>query len=128
MSQFQHGMSRVLIIRLVSWYGGEFRTKQDSAPSHKAKTTQAWLRENVPAFIAAHEWPSSSPDLNLLDYSLWTELELRACRKSHPNLESLKRALVREAKRILLEKIRAAIDDWPNRLRACIKNRGGNFE
>ena len=102
--------------------------QQDSAPSHKAKTTQAWLRENVPAFIPVNEWPSSSPDLNPLDYSLWTELELRACRKSHPNLESLKRALVREAKLIPLEKIRAAIDDWPNRLRACIKNKGGHFE
>ncbi|CAH1645012.1 unnamed protein product [Spodoptera littoralis] len=40
--------------------------QQDSAPSHKAKTTQAWLKENVPAFIAANEWPSSSPDLNPL--------------------------------------------------------------
>lgn len=102
--------------------------QQDSAPSHKAKTTQAWLRENVPAFIAVDEWPSSSPDLNPLDYCLWTELELRACRKSHPNLESLKRALVREAKLIPLEKIRAAIDDWPNRLRACMENKGGHFE
>ena len=86
------------------------------------------MKENVPAFIAANKWPSSSPDLNPLDYSLWTELELRACRKTHPNLESLKRSLVREAKRIPLEKIRAAIDDWPIRLRACIKNNGGHFE
>ncbi|KAI8429942.1 hypothetical protein MSG28_000408 [Choristoneura fumiferana] len=102
--------------------------KQDSAPAHKAKTTQAWLRENLPDFIAVEEWPPSSPDLNPLDYSLWTELELRACQKSHPNLDSLKRALIREAKQSPLEKIRAAIEDWRERLRACIKNRGGHFD
>ncbi|CAG9795909.1 unnamed protein product [Diatraea saccharalis] len=87
------------------------------------KKHQTWLRENVPAFIAADKWPSSSPDLNPLDYSLWTELELRDCRMSHPNLESLKRILVREAKQIPLEKIRAAIDVWPNRLRSDVLRR-----
>lgn len=102
--------------------------QQDSAPSHKAKTTQKWLKDNLPGFISTEEWPSSSPDLNPLDYSLWTELELRACRKSHPNLESLKRALCREAQRIPLEKIRAAIDEWPARLKACIQQKGGHFE
>ena len=40
--------------------------QQDSAPGHKAKTTQKWLQENVPDFIAAQDWPSASPDLNPL--------------------------------------------------------------
>lgn len=110
------------------FHNKEWIFQQDSAPAHKAKTTQAWLRKNLPGFIAAEEWPSSSPDLNPLDYSLWTELELRACQKSHPNVDSLKRALIKAAKDIPLEKIRAAIDDWPERLKACIKNRGGHIE
>jgi len=29
----------------------------------KTKTTQEWLRKNVPAFIRAEVWPSGSPDL-----------------------------------------------------------------
>lgn len=102
--------------------------QQDSAPSHKAKTTQRWLEANLPGFIRSEDWPSSSPDLNPLDYSLWTELELRACRKSHPNLDSLKRALIKESKRIPIEKIRAAIDEWRTRLKACIECKGGHFE
>lgn len=97
--------------------------QQDSAPSHKAKSTQQWLETNVPGFISVDEWPPSSPDLNPLDYSLWTELELRVCRKPHPNLDSLKRELVKEAARIPIEKVRAAIDVWPGRLKACIKKR-----
>jgi len=44
--------------------------QQDSAPAHKAKTTQKWLAENVPDFIQASDWRSGSPDLNPLDYEL----------------------------------------------------------
>uniref|UniRef100_A0A914DLT5 Transposase n=1 Tax=Acrobeloides nanus TaxID=290746 RepID=A0A914DLT5_9BILA len=32
-------------------YEVEWVYQQDSAPSHKAKETQRWLRENVPDFI-----------------------------------------------------------------------------
>jgi len=50
--------------------GQKWVFQQDSAPAHKAKTTQEWLRRHVPAFINAEDWPSGSPDLNLLDYKL----------------------------------------------------------
>ena len=42
--------------------------QQDSAPAHKAETTQNWCRKNLPDFISSQEWPPSSPDLNPLDY------------------------------------------------------------
>ena len=42
------------------------------------------------------EWLPSSPDLNPLDFSLWSILETKACCKSHTNLESLKRSLSRK--------------------------------
>ena len=29
------------------------------------------------------EWPLNSPDLNVLDYSLWSILEAEACSKPH---------------------------------------------
>ncbi|QQP49227.1 Transposable element tcb2 transposase, partial [Caligus rogercresseyi] len=44
--------------------------QQDSAPAHKAKTVQAWLKENVPHFWDPQTWPSNSPDLNPCDYYL----------------------------------------------------------
>lgn len=43
--------------------------QQDSAPAHKAKSTQLWLKKNVPEFIKESDWPSGSLDLNPLDYS-----------------------------------------------------------
>jgi len=54
----------------------------------KAKTTQEWLRRNIPAFISAEDWPSGSPDLNPRDYKLWAVLEDMACQKCHKNLDS----------------------------------------
>ena len=45
--------------------------QQDSAPAHASKATQSWLREENIEFISKEELPPSSPDLNLLDYSVW---------------------------------------------------------
>ncbi|QQP36657.1 Transposable element tcb2 transposase, partial [Caligus rogercresseyi] len=42
--------------------GRKYTFQQDSAPAHKAKTVQAWFKENT--------WPSNSPDLNPSDYYL----------------------------------------------------------
>nr|AEO90418.1 putative MhmaT1 transposase [Misgolas hubbardi] len=90
--------------------------QQDSAPAHKARSTQEWLRSNVPDFITPSDWPSSSPDLNPLDYKLWAILESKVCRKRHPNIDSLKRSLVRAAAAFPVETIRNSIDAWPERL------------
>lgn len=102
--------------------------QQDSAPAHKAKTTQAWLTENVPRFISVDHWPSASPDLNPLDYKLWSILEEMVCTKRHPNMESLKINLKRAVDSFPMEIVRAAIDEWPTRLKACIRANGGHFE
>jgi hypothetical protein len=69
---------------------------QDGATCHTALRTQDWLVRNVPDFIAKDQWPPRSPDLNPLDYSVWSILEERACRESHTTIESLKEALQRE--------------------------------
>jgi len=108
--------------------GMDWVFQQDSAPAHKAKTTQQWLRTNVPCFIAAEDWPSGSPDLNPLDYKLWSVMEEHACRKRHRNLEELKRSLTKAAREIPLETVRAAIAEWPDRLKSCVKAKGGHFE
>uniref|UniRef100_A0A914CSL2 Tc1-like transposase DDE domain-containing protein n=1 Tax=Acrobeloides nanus TaxID=290746 RepID=A0A914CSL2_9BILA len=74
-------------------YEEEWTYQQDTAPSHKAKETQAWLRKNVPDFITIKEWPSYSPDLNPLDYAIWGYLEAKTCEKPHESIKSLKKAI-----------------------------------
>ena len=45
----------------------DFVFMQDSAPSHRAKATQNFIRDNMPDFISSQEWTPHSPDLNPLD-------------------------------------------------------------
>ncbi|GFV98597.1 hypothetical protein TNCV_1452831 [Trichonephila clavipes] len=46
--------------------------------------------------ISSEEWPLYSPDLNPMDYSVWSVLESRICTKPHKTLDSLKQSLLRE--------------------------------
>lgn len=102
--------------------------QQDSAPAHKAKTTQQWLQNHVPDFISTDLWPAASPDLNPLDYKLWSVLEGMVCAKQHHTLDSLKKSLVEAVANFPMDIVRTTIDDFPNRLRRCVKANGGHFE
>ena len=46
--------------------------QQDSAPAHKSKETQAWLQKECYDFVPFSHWPPFFPDLNLLDYFVWS--------------------------------------------------------
>ncbi|KAI6653979.1 hypothetical protein LOD99_3155 [Oopsacas minuta] len=52
-----------------------FLFQQDGAPVHTSNISQNRLRENIPDFITKEEWPPSSPDLNPMDFSIWSILE-----------------------------------------------------
>uniref|UniRef100_A0A914CM25 Uncharacterized protein n=1 Tax=Acrobeloides nanus TaxID=290746 RepID=A0A914CM25_9BILA len=41
------------------------------------------------------EWPPNSPDLNVMDYSIWSILEAKACSKFYQSIEVLKKSLVK---------------------------------
>ena len=99
-----------------------------SYPARKAKTTQEWLQRKVLAFISAEDWPSGSPDLKPLDYKLRAVLEDMDCQKCHNSLDCLKRSLVKAAAEIPLETVSAAIAEWPEGLKACVRAEGGHFE
>ena len=58
-----------------------FLFQQDGAPAHTSNVSQNWLSKNVPDFISKEEWPPSSPDLNSMDFSIWSILETNACTK-----------------------------------------------
>ena len=86
---------------LLPWAEQHFKDKpwtlqQDSAPSHGSKFTQSWIQRKIPSFISKEDWPARSPDLNPLDYSIWSILEKRECSTPHQTLESLKAKLMKE--------------------------------
>ena len=52
----------------------DFTFQQDGAPSHTSRITREHLDANMPKFIGEDDWPSQSPDLNLMDYHVWDSL------------------------------------------------------
>jgi len=118
---------------LEPWARGHFGNRpflfqQDSAPAHRAREVQTWCRGHLPFFISAQEWPPYSPDINPMDYSVWSILESRACSTPHKNLDSLRRALIEEWDKMSLDEVRRIVENFPKRLRLCIKAKGGHFE
>ena len=79
---------------VISWcnqvVGGEpWVWQQDSAPAHKSKETQAWLQKECYDFVPFSLWSPSSPDLNPLDYFVWSYVENITNMTSHNTKTSL---------------------------------------
>uniref|UniRef100_A0A914EJA5 Uncharacterized protein n=1 Tax=Acrobeloides nanus TaxID=290746 RepID=A0A914EJA5_9BILA len=78
--------------------------------------------------IKKDAWPASSPDLNPLDYSIWSLLEADVNAEEHNSVESLKNAISEAFERLPIEVINQAVDNWMKRLDAVIKAKGRHFE
>lgn len=102
--------------------------QQDSAPSHGAKIVQEWLSSNIPDFISKEDWPANSPDLNVLDYFVWSYMEQNMGNINGINLDNFKQRLTKIWNEIPDQYIRAACEAFPKRLRACIASNGERFE
>ncbi|KIH54667.1 hypothetical protein ANCDUO_15186 [Ancylostoma duodenale] len=64
---------------------GHSTLQQDGTPVHRAKSTEDWCLANLPD---ASEWLANSPDLNVLDFSIWAILKQKACQKKHTNVQA----------------------------------------
>jgi len=51
--------------------------QQDGAPAHTARNTMEYLEKEKIDFIEPDMWPPNSPDLNLVDYTVWGALQQR---------------------------------------------------
>ena len=101
--------------------------QQDSANVCKAKTMQQGLENHVPEFISSDHCLSASPDLNSLNYKLWSILEDMVCTRCCHNLEILKQALVEAVDNFPMDVVHTANDAQSNRLRRCIRANGDHF-
>ena len=95
--------------------------QQDSASSHGAKKkTQEWRSENGPHFITKEEWAPSSPDLNLLNFGVWSYLESKVSTVHQQSLEALKVKLRKEWTKIFKKVIRDSCKAFSKRLQQVI--------
>ena len=88
---------------------------QDSAPSHRAKATQNFLRDNTPDFSSSQKWTSHSPDLNPRDYSVWDILQELVYEGRHEPFANLK-----DLQNVIREQRQMARSQWPDSQKSYI--------
>ena len=124
---------RVLRDVLEPWaaehFGPEgFTLQQDWAPAHSARSTIAVCEKLFPGFWGKDVWPPNSPDLNPMDYSVWSILEQKISGRRYATVDALKMALTRAWDEITPEECASIVNNIRKRLRKCIEVKGGNFE
>jgi len=108
---------------------GEFYIfQQDSAPAHRARDTVELLKHSTPDFITPLMWPPNSPDLNPVDYKIWSVMQERVYRTRVKDVSHLKQRLVEEWRLLDQSIVDHAVNEWRVRLRACVAANGGHFE
>ena len=105
-----------------------FIFQQDGAPSHTSKKTQKWCQDHFPGFWSKEVWPPSSPDLNPMDFCVWSVLEADACASSHVSVEALKSSLEKAWAKMSQETLRKAAEGFRGRIERVIQARGGHIE
>ncbi len=101
----------------------EWTMVMDKASCHTAKLSQDWLAEHVPRTIPLSKWPANSPDISAIE-NLFGFVQDVVDQKAPKDLESLKRIVRAEFKKIDPEKCKNFISALPGRLQRIIKSKG----
>ena len=72
--------------------------------------------------------PPNSPDLNVLDFSVWGDFESKVWKHKPTDVESLKEAIKAEWAVYPQENIDNAIDSFKKRMKDIVEADGGHIE
>ena len=102
--------------------------QQHSVPAHKSKVTRAWLQKDCYEFAPFSHCPTSYPDLNLLDYFVWSYVENITNMTSHNTKVSLIAAIHRVFVELPPALVEKACSQFRIRIEAMIKAEGSYIE
>ena len=105
-------------------FENDWTFQQDGATSHTHHLTQQWCQENFPSFISKDHWPPNSPDLNPLDYCIWSEFVQAIYWSKVSSKKMLIQELKQAVKRIKKEVIFESCNSWTKRLYRLKQNEG----
>ena len=109
-------------------FGNSYVFTQDGAPSHTSNLTQQWCNDHFSGFWDKTVWPPSSPDINPMDFCIWSILESDVSAKSYTSVPALKDALLASWSALDEEVVRRSCDSVTRRLELMVKAKGGHFE
>ena len=125
------GLLSQLIPEMTALSGGDFIFQQDGARSHTSKHTIAYIDDNFPRnadILLPEDWPPHSPDLNPMDYSIWSSLAKKVYKVKIRDVDHLRERLGAAWAEISQEEIDRIIGSFRKRLRACLRAGGRRFE
>ena len=89
-------------------------------------TTQEWIADNLHDYNTPNIWPPNSPDLNPLDYYVWSIVEEEVNKHLHNN--NLKTDMVRVISEIDKDQLIRACNRFRPRVKVVIDAGGGFIE
>jgi len=109
---------------------GGYVWTQDGAPAHTSDVAQNYLENKLGSkgFWPKKMWPSSSPNLNPLDFSIWGHIETTACASSHSNVDDLKASVDQVWTNMPRDYIHKTCKAFRRRLDMCVAAERGVFE
>lgn len=106
--------------------------QQDGCPAHYGIEVRNFLNDSFPNHWigrgGAINWPARSPDLAPCDFFLWGHLKSKIYRTRHPDINSLREAIVAECALINDRQLASVRNSFYNRLGYCLYQNGGLFE
>jgi transposase len=108
--------------------GRPYIFQQDGAPAHTSHLIQNWLSDNVDMFWSKDFWPPNSPDLNPLDYYVWSVVERQTNKSRHPNVASLRAAIEAAFAAMDRDHLKTACSRFRARIEGVIEAQGGYIE
>jgi len=89
-----------------------------------------FVEGEIPKFISLQMWHPSSPDLNPVDYTMWSIglLQEKVYKTHIADLYDLKRRIRTEWVKLDHVVIAATVRKWRHRLSTCVRADGSHFE
>ena len=86
------------------------------------------LQRTTPDFIAPDMLPLNSPDLNPVDYAIWSVIQQCVYETRVHDIDELRQHLLHVWCNLEQWLIDNAVDQWPTCLHACVHATGRHFE
>jgi len=86
------------------------------------------LHQTTPAFISPDLWPLNLPRVNAVDFKIWRIVQQRVYQSRVLIADKLKQLLLEIWRRMQQTVIDNVINEWCNRLKACVLVKAVYFE
>ena len=98
--------------------------QQDNAKPHIHAKLQERCAKHFPCFIDKDHWPTNSPDLNPLDYNIWSELAHQVSWDAMTSRTTLISELKCAVRKVSPDVVCESCSFWTNRLYQLSQGKG----